>query len=110
MGKPCCLSYATLDQDGRPSQALRTLFLQETIRRGVLMPSLVVSYSHGDDDVDLTIEAIDGALAVYRQALDDGVERYLVGRPSQTVYRPYNLPEVTVQREDLGARHLAEAR
>ena len=110
VGKPCCLSYATLDQDGRPSQALRTLFLQETIRRGVLMPSLVVSYSHGDDDVDLTIEAIDGALAVYRQALDDGVERYLVGRPSQTVYRPYNLPEVTSQREDLGARHLAEAR
>ena len=110
VGKPCCLSYATLDQDGRPSQAFRTLFLQETIRRGVLMPSLVVSYSHGDDDVDLTIAAIDGALAVYRQALDDGVERYLVGRPSQTVYRPYNLPEVTVQREDLGARHLAEAR
>ena len=87
LGKPCCLSYATLDQDGRPSQALRTLFLQETIRRGVLMPSLVVSYSHGDDDIDLTVEAIDGALAVYRRALDDGVERYLVGRPSQTVYR-----------------------
>ena len=98
MGKPCCLSYATLDQDGRPSQALRTLFLQETIRRGVLMPSLVVSYSHTDDDIDLTIEAIDGALAVYRQALDDGVERYLVGRPSQTVYRPYNLPKKPPER------------
>ena len=103
VGKPCCLSYATLDQDGRPSQALRTLFLQETIRRGVLMPSLVVSYSHSDDDIDLTIEAIDGALAVYRQALDDGVERYLVGRPSQTVYRPYNLPEV-LRRQRTSAR------
>ena len=89
---------------------MRTLFLQETIRRGVLMPSLVVSYSHGDDDIDLTVEAIDGALAIYRRALDDGVERYLVGRPSQTVYRAYNLPDVTSQREDLGARHLAEAR
>ena len=71
---------------------MRTLFLQETIRRGVLMPSLVVSYSHGDDDIDRTVEAIDGALAIYRRALDDGVERHLVGRPSQTVYRPYNLP------------------
>ena len=30
----------------KPSQPMRTLFLQETIRRGVLMPSLVVSYSH----------------------------------------------------------------
>ncbi len=90
LGKPCCLSYATLGLDGLPSQAFRTLFLQETIRRGVLMPSLVVSYSHTDQDIDLTVAAIEGALAVYRQALDQGVERYLVGRPSQTVYRRYN--------------------
>jgi glutamate-1-semialdehyde 2,1-aminomutase len=89
---------------------LRTLFLQETIRRGVLMPSLVVSYSHTDADIDFTVAAIDGALAVYRRALDDGVERYLVGRPSQTAYRAYNLPEVLPRKEDLGARHLAEAR
>ena len=97
LGRPCCLLYATLDQDGRPSQAFRTLFLQETIRRGVLMPSLVVSYSHTDDDIDLTVAAIDEALDVYRRALDDGVERYLVGRPSQTVYRGYNRPEERVQ-------------
>lgn len=89
-GRPCCLSYATLDQEGRPSQAFRTLFLQETIRRGILMPSLVVSYSHLDPDIDRTVAAIDGALAIYRQALEDGVERYLVGRPSRPVYRAYN--------------------
>ena len=74
------------------------------------MPSLVVSYSHTDDDLDLTVEAMDGALAVYRSALDDGVDRYLVGRPSQTVYRAYNLPEVLPRNDNLGARHLAEAR
>jgi glutamate-1-semialdehyde 2,1-aminomutase len=93
LGRPCCLLYATLDQDGRSSQAFRTLFLQETIRRGVLMPSLVVSYSHTDNDIDLTVAAIDEALAVYRRAIDDGVERHLVGRPSQTVYRCYNRPQ-----------------
>jgi glutamate-1-semialdehyde 2,1-aminomutase len=93
VGKACCLSYATLDQGGRPSQAFRTLFLQETIRRGVLMPSLVVSYSHSDSDIDLTVAAIDGALDVYRRALDEGIERHLVGRPSQTVYRRYNQAE-----------------
>lgn len=93
LGRPCCLSYATLGPDGRPSQAFRTLFLQETIRRGVLMPSLVVSYSHGDADIDLTVAAIDGALGVYRRALEEGVERHLVGRPSQTVYRRYNRSE-----------------
>ena len=57
------------------------------------MPSLVVSYSHTDEDIDLTVAAIDGALEAYRQALDGGVERYLIGRPSQPVYRRYNRPE-----------------
>jgi glutamate-1-semialdehyde 2,1-aminomutase len=89
-GRPCCLLYSTLDQSRQPSQAFRTLFLQETIRRGVLMPSLVVSYSHTDEDVDRTIAAIDGALEVYRRALEQGVERYLVGPPSQIVARRYN--------------------
>jgi glutamate-1-semialdehyde 2,1-aminomutase len=90
LGRPCCLSFATLDLDGRPSQAFRALFLQETIRRGVLMPSLVVSYSHMDEDVERTIAAMDEALGVYRRALDAGVERFLVGRPTRVVNRRFN--------------------
>ena len=89
-GLPCCLAYATMDNSLAPSQAFRTLFLQETIRRGVLIPSLVVGYSHTDEDVNRTIEAVDGALEVYSKALDDGVKKHLYGRPSQIVYRKYN--------------------
>jgi len=89
-GRACCMVYSTLDQNLRPSQAVRSLFLQETIRRGVLMPSLVLSYTHADEDIDRTIEAVDGALAVYAKALQDGVEHFLVGRPSDTVYRRFN--------------------
>jgi glutamate-1-semialdehyde 2,1-aminomutase len=98
-GRPCCLLYATLDRDGKPSQAYRSLLLQETIKRGVIMPSLVVSYSHTDADVDATIEAIDGALAVYARALEDGPDRHLVGRPSQVVYRRFNQPQEILMRE-----------
>jgi glutamate-1-semialdehyde 2,1-aminomutase len=90
VGRPACLAFATLDREGQPSQAFRTLFLQETIKRGVLMPSLVVSYAHDSDAVAQTLEAVDGALAVYARALEDGVERFLVGRPSQQVFRRYN--------------------
>ncbi len=90
VGRPSCLAYATLDQRGQPSQAFRTLFLQETIRRGVLMPSLVVSYTHDNTAVAQTVEAVDEALAVYARALDGGVERFLVGRPSQLVIRRFN--------------------
>jgi glutamate-1-semialdehyde 2,1-aminomutase len=86
VGFPCNLLFTTLDGDRQPSQAYRTLFLQETTRRGVLMPSLVDSYSHSDGDVDKTIEAIDGALVVYARALEDGVDRHLVGRPSRHVF------------------------
>ena len=89
-GRPCCLAYATLDQNGDASQAFRSLFLQETIRRGILMPSLVVSYTHSDSDIARTIEAVDGALGIYARALNDGVETYLTGRASQLVYRRFN--------------------
>lgn len=89
-GHPACLSYFTKDRTGLPSQAFRTLLLQETIRRGVLAPSLVVSYTHGNDEIDQTVEAFDGALGVYRLALDHGIESYLVGRPSGVVFRRYN--------------------
>ena len=89
-GNPACLSYFTKDRTEAASQVFRTLLLQETIRRGVLAPSLVVSYTHGNDEIDQTVEAFDGALDIYRRALDHGAENYLVGRPSAMVFRRYN--------------------
>jgi len=89
MGKPCNLIYATLDREGNRSQPFRTLFLQEMIARGVICPSLVVSYSHTDQDIDVTIQAVYESLQVYRRALDEGVENYLVGNPVQPVFRKY---------------------
>ncbi len=89
MGKPCNLVHVTRDADGVPSQAFRALFLQELIRHGVLAPSFVVSFSHGEDEIDRTIDAVDGALRVYRRALEDGVERYLCGPPVKAVLRAY---------------------
>jgi glutamate-1-semialdehyde 2,1-aminomutase len=85
-GRPCNLLFGTRGPDGQPSQAYRTLFLQELIRRGVLAPSFIVSYSHADEDIDKTIDAIDGALSVYKRALDEGTDRYLVGSPSRHVF------------------------
>lgn len=101
LGRPANLVYACRDRGGVPSQVFRTLFLQETIRRGVLAPSFVVSYSHSDDDIDRTIEAVSGALGVYRRALEDGPEAYLVGRPVQPVFskRSTSVPPAAVSRK-----------
>jgi len=90
MGKPCNLVYVARDPGKKPSQAYRALFLQETIRRGLLMPSMVVSYSHADNDIERTAQQIGEALQVYRKALEEGVEKYLVGRPVKPVFRRYN--------------------
>ncbi len=90
LGRDCNLVYAARDAEGKPSQDFRTLVLQETLKRGVLMPSLVVSFAHGDDDIDRTVEAVGEALAVYRKALDGGVDRFLEGRPARPVFRPRN--------------------
>jgi glutamate-1-semialdehyde 2,1-aminomutase len=90
LGRPCNLVFATADPDRKPSQAYRTLFMQEMIRQGILAPSFVVSFSHSDWDVERTAEATHAALIVYRKALDEGVEKYLVGRPVRPVNRRYN--------------------
>jgi len=90
IGQPCNLVFVTCDQERNRSQAFRTLFMQELIRRGVIAPSFVVSYSHSDADIDHTAEAVHEALGIYRKALDAGVEKYLEGRPVKPVYRVYN--------------------
>jgi glutamate-1-semialdehyde 2,1-aminomutase len=89
-GRSCNLIFITRDGDDRRSQAYRTLFMQELIRRGVIGPSFVVSYSHSVEDIDHTIDVVDQALDVYVKALEDGVEKYLEGRPVKPVFRKYN--------------------
>jgi glutamate-1-semialdehyde 2,1-aminomutase len=64
--------------------------LQEVLKRGILAPSLVVSYSHSDADIDKTVEAFHEAFQVYRKALDEGIEKYLFGRAVKPVWRQFN--------------------
>jgi glutamate-1-semialdehyde 2,1-aminomutase len=89
LGKPCNLIYATRDANKQPSQVFRTLFLQEMIKRGFMMPSLVVSYSHTDEDIAKTIDAIADTLKIYKSALENGVDQYIVGRSVKPVFRKY---------------------
>jgi glutamate-1-semialdehyde 2,1-aminomutase len=90
LGRPCNLVFATLDENHKPSQAFRTLFMEALIDRGIVAPSFVVSYSHSDADIERTAEAVFEAHRVYRQALDEGVGKYLRGRPVKPVNRRFN--------------------
>ena len=86
LGRPSNLVYATRDADGEPSQLLRTLFLQETIRQGLLMPSMAVSLAHTEPVIAQTVHACDAAFAVYAKALADGIDHHLEGRPVRPVF------------------------
>ncbi len=90
IGPNSCSVYTTSDQDGKPSQPFRTLFIQECMKRGLLMPSSIVSYSHSDQDIEETIEKMSEAMIIYKRALEEGVDKYLVGRPVAPVFRKYN--------------------
>jgi glutamate-1-semialdehyde 2,1-aminomutase len=82
VGRPSCMVFVTRDAEGQRSQEYRTLFLQELLSRGVLGQSFVISAAHTDDDLDQTVDAVVGAFAVYRQAIDAGtVTGLLHGRP-----------------------------
>lgn len=82
LGRTSCLVFATRDADGEPSQAYRTLFLQELLRRGVLGQSFVTSAAHTDADIEHTVEAVRDALPLYRKAIDNAsVDGLLCGRP-----------------------------
>lgn len=86
-GRDCNLIFATLDAEGRPSQALRTLTLQTFLEHGVLAPSFVVSAAHDDAALDQTAEAVRALMPRYRRALEDGVETVLEGRPVRPAIR-----------------------
>jgi glutamate-1-semialdehyde 2,1-aminomutase len=93
IGRPSCAVFQTLDADGAPSQAFRTLFLQEMLLRGVLGQSFVISAAHTDEDVERTVEAVRGALPVYRKALEAGTtDGLLRGRPVAPGHRRFAAP------------------
>lgn len=89
-GIPCSPYYLTMDSAGANSLALRTLFSQEMIRNGVLMPWIALSYRHGEEELAVTEHALDQAFKIYRKALDQGVEKYLNGPAIKPVFRKHN--------------------
>lgn len=92
-GRPSCLVYSTRDHEGSPSQAFRALFLQELLSRGVLGQSFVISAAHTPEDLDRTLEACDGALAVYAKAVSAGTtDGFLVGPPVAPAVRRFAEP------------------
>lgn len=78
-GVPCSPNYLTKDKNGEVSMGLRTLFSQEMIKNGVLMPWIAISLAHGEAELEKTLEATRKSLQVYARAVSEGYEKYLKG-------------------------------
>ncbi len=90
VGVPVNPNYVTYDNNNKVNLSFRTLFAQEMIKNGILMPWIALSYAHGEEELEMTLEATRKSLEIYRRALEDGVDKYLVGRPIKPVFRKYN--------------------
>lgn len=84
------MNYVTLDLNKNPSYELRTLFAQEMIKEGVLMPWISVSLAHRADELAITLNAAEKALGMYAKALQEGVGGLLEGKSIKPVFRKYN--------------------
>ena len=89
-GVECSPYFLTFDKEGKNSLGLRTLFSQEMIKNGVLMPWLALSYSHGIKELEITKKALINTFEVYKKGVEEGYEQYLDGDVIKPVFRKYN--------------------
>ena len=90
-GHPNWLLMVFKDREGVASDGFKTLFYQEVIKHGILFRGTFnISVSHSQADMDKTFDAFDAAMKVYKQALETGYEKFLVGEPIKPVFRKYN--------------------
>ena len=89
-GIECSPYYLTFDKEGNNSLGLRTLFSQEMIKNGVMMPWIALSFAHGEKELTLTKSALGKTFEVYKKAVDEGYEKYLVGDVIKPVFRKFN--------------------
>ncbi len=89
-GYPVSPVYITRDKEKNISMEFRTLFSQEMIKGDVLMPWIALSLMHKEEELKLTLQATEKALAIYKKAIDGNVKDYLVGKAIKPVFRKHN--------------------
>ncbi len=89
-GAACSPNFVVCDKDKKPSFEYRTVFCQEMINQGILMPYIAIAYLHTQKEIDLTLEAARKAVAKYADALNGDVHHFINGNVIKPVFRKYN--------------------
>jgi glutamate-1-semialdehyde 2,1-aminomutase len=90
-GIDCRPFFLFFNEKGEADAVLRTLFVQEMIKYGVLVQGLVPSFSHTQSEIIQTEEAIYHSLKTLAHAIETkNVSKQLVGKAVKPVFRRYN--------------------
>lgn len=83
-------SFIFKDNNKEISSGMRTLFMQEMIKRGVLFQgAFVPCFSHTEEDISYFSKAFEESILIYINALNDGYRKYLIGDEAKPVFRRY---------------------
>ncbi|OGD89932.1 hypothetical protein A3A54_01170 [Candidatus Curtissbacteria bacterium RIFCSPLOWO2_01_FULL_39_62] len=77
------------DEKGKESLLLKSLFLQETVKRGILFGGpIFISLSHNKSDIDKTLDICETALKFIKKVQESkNIKKYLEGEPISEVFR-----------------------
>lgn len=91
LGIDCRPYFSFTQENGEQDPILRTLFMQEMIKKGVLLQTINPAYTHGDSEISQTIEAFEASLKVIAQAIEkNNARELLIGNETKPVFRKYN--------------------
>ena len=89
---PCewMVTFSFKNKQKKICNGYRTLFLQEMISREILFQgTFVPSFSHNNKELNFFLNAFEGALKIYVQALEEGYDKKLKGPMTRPVFRKY---------------------
>lgn len=89
-GANCSPNMVICGKDKKPSLEYRTVFVQELMAKGIMMPYIAVAYQHTQKEIDATLEAARSAMKIYSEALEGDVSKYILGHAIKPVFRKYN--------------------
>ena len=86
-GYDCRMAFDYKDNEGRRDWIYNSIFMQECVKRGVLLGwSIFPCYTHTDADIDFTLNVFEDAMKVYKKALGSGnPSLFIEGEPLKIV-------------------------
>lgn len=89
-GAACSPNLVVCGKDKKASFEYRTVFLQEMLKSGIIMPYIAIAYQHTEKEIDRTLDAARNAMKVLGDALNTDAGQFIEGNIIKPVFRKYN--------------------